>query len=123
MQMKLIDKDELKAMCLFDKDADALSLIENATTNEVVTCGDCKYYQDNNGGYPHDYCHWREDETPEPDDFCSLGERRPLFADKKVEDFEFDGYGVHIKFSDGTLFDYYATDGGMSSYNIKKEKE
>lgn len=43
---------------------------------EVVRCKDCKYYQDNNGGYPHEMCKWRENETPDPDDYCSCGERK-----------------------------------------------
>ena len=43
---------------------------------EVVRCKDCIYWQDNNGGYPHIGCKWREDETPDPDDFCSAGERK-----------------------------------------------
>ena len=42
----------------------------------VVRCCDCVYWQDNNSGYPHIGCKWREDETPDPDDFCSAGERR-----------------------------------------------
>lgn len=42
----------------------------------VVRCCDCIYWQDANGGYPHIGCKWREDETPDPDDFCSAGERR-----------------------------------------------
>lgn len=42
----------------------------------VVRCTDCVYWQDNNDGYPHIGCKWREDETPDPDDFCSAGERR-----------------------------------------------
>lgn len=42
----------------------------------VVRCKDCIYWQDNNDGYPHIGCKWREDETPDPDDFCSAGERR-----------------------------------------------
>lgn len=42
----------------------------------VVRCKDCKYWQDNNGGYPHRDCKWNQDETPDPDDFCSAGERR-----------------------------------------------
>ena len=41
---------------------------------EVVRCKDCKYWQDNNGGYPHDECRWGNGETPDPDDFCSYGE-------------------------------------------------
>ena len=42
----------------------------------IVHCRDCKYYQDNNGGYPNSDCRWRQDETPDADDFCSCGERR-----------------------------------------------
>ena len=42
----------------------------------VVRCKDCKYWQDNNGGYPHEECRWGNGETPEPDDFCSYGERK-----------------------------------------------
>lgn len=43
---------------------------------ELVRCKDCVYWQDNNDGYPHIGCKWREDETPDPDDFCSAGERK-----------------------------------------------
>lgn len=43
---------------------------------EIVRCKDCRYYQDNNGGYPHDDCKWNADETPDGDDFCSCAERR-----------------------------------------------
>ena len=43
---------------------------------EIIRCKDCVYWQDNNGGYPHIGCKWREDETPDPDDFCSAGEQR-----------------------------------------------
>lgn len=42
----------------------------------VVRCKDCVYWQDNNDGYPHKDCKWREDETPDPDDYCSAGERK-----------------------------------------------
>lgn len=42
---------------------------------EVVRCKDCKFYQDNNGGYPHPDCKWGNGETPDEDDFCSAGER------------------------------------------------
>lgn len=43
---------------------------------EIVRCKDCRYYQDNNGGYPHDDCKWNANETPDVDDFCSGAERR-----------------------------------------------
>ena len=42
---------------------------------EIVRCKECKYWQDNNGGYPHEECRWSKDETPDADDFCSYGER------------------------------------------------
>ena len=54
--------------------------IPNAATvcdmQEVVRCKDCKYYQDNSNGYPHNECKWCKDETPNADDFCSYGERK-----------------------------------------------
>lgn len=42
----------------------------------IVRCKDCRYYQDNNGGYPHMNCKWDANETPDADDFCSGAERR-----------------------------------------------
>lgn len=42
---------------------------------EIVRCKDCKYWQDNNGGYPNQNCRWMKDETPDDDDYCSYGER------------------------------------------------
>jgi hypothetical protein len=42
----------------------------------VVRCRECKYWQDNNGGYPHNECRWGKDETPDPDDYCSYGKRK-----------------------------------------------
>ena len=47
---------------------------------ELVRCRDCVYYQDNNEGYPHIGCKWREDETPDPDDYCSGGERMDVMT-------------------------------------------
>lgn len=41
----------------------------------LILCGECKYWQDNNGGYPHEECRWFKGETPDADDFCSYGER------------------------------------------------
>ena len=43
---------------------------------EVVRCKDCKYWQDNNDGYPHEECRWGHGETPDANDFCSYVERR-----------------------------------------------
>ena len=42
----------------------------------VVRCEDCKYWQDNNDGYPHEECRWGNGETPDGNDFCSHGERK-----------------------------------------------
>ena len=39
----------------------------------VVRCRKCKYWQDNNGGYPNDECRWGHGETPDEDDYCSFG--------------------------------------------------
>ena len=57
----------------------ALRCVEQAPTVDavpVVRCRECKYWQDNNGSYPHDECRWGNGETPDPDDFCSYGERK-----------------------------------------------
>lgn len=51
--------------------------IKNAPTVDavpVVRCKDCKHWQDNNGGYPHEECRWGHGETPDANDFCSYGE-------------------------------------------------
>lgn len=56
------------AQCIHDAPA--------ADVVEVVRCGQCEYYQDNNGGYQHPECRWIPDETPDADDFCSYGRRR-----------------------------------------------
>ena len=45
---------------------------------EIIRCRDCRYWQDNNGGYPHDECRWNNDETPNEDDYCSYGKRREV---------------------------------------------
>lgn len=42
----------------------------------VVHCKDCKYWQDNNDGYPNEECRWGHGETPDANDFCSYGERK-----------------------------------------------
>ena len=46
-----------------------------ADVSPVVRCKDCKYWQDNNDGYPHEECRWGHGETPDANDFCSYGER------------------------------------------------
>lgn len=48
----------------------------NDNHGELIRCMDCKYWQDNNGGYPHDDCKWNANETPDPDDYCSGTERK-----------------------------------------------
>lgn len=48
--------------------------IEKMQKVEIVRCKDCKYHQDNNGGYPNSECRWGHNETPDADDFCSYGE-------------------------------------------------
>ncbi len=41
----------------------------------IIHCRECKYWQDNNNGYPHEECRWNHDETPDENDFCSFAER------------------------------------------------
>ena len=57
------------------KDVRILLSIPAADVAPVVRCKDCKYWQDNNDGYPHEECRWWHGETPDDNDFCSYGER------------------------------------------------
>ena len=70
-------------------DAKNLTLIKNLATLiseseviDIVRCKECKYWLSDkpiknkwfqNGEV--DQCKWRTDESPNPDDFCSYGER------------------------------------------------
>jgi hypothetical protein len=67
-------------VCIFhlknDEYLKCLLFQNKADFAEVVRCKDCAYWQDNNGGYPHEECRWGKDETPDADDYCSFGERK-----------------------------------------------
>lgn len=55
---------------------DSISKLPAADVARVVRCKDCKYWQDNNDGYPHEECRWGHGETPDANDFCSYGEQK-----------------------------------------------
>ena len=55
---------------------EAFFMAIQALQTDIVRCGECKYWQDNNDGYPNPECRWGHDETPNADDFCSYGERK-----------------------------------------------
>ena len=60
-----------------EKQIKALGMAIEALEQEpIIYCKDCKYWQDNNNGYPVTDCRWNKDETPDADDFCSFAERR-----------------------------------------------
>ena len=40
---------------------------------------------------------------------------------KTIEKIDIDGYGIEIRFTDGTEFVYNASDAGYSSWDISKE--
>ena len=62
--------------CWVDDTLDYIDSEQAADVAPVVRCKDCKYWQDNNDGYPHEECRWVHEETPDADDFCSYGERK-----------------------------------------------
>lgn len=69
-------EDRFSAKC--EEIRAAITALYNAPTAdvaEVVRCKDCKYWQDNNNGYPHEECRWGKDETPDTDDYCSYGKK------------------------------------------------
>lgn len=53
----------------------ALTALRTVSREQVILCKDCRYWQGNNGGYPHPECRWGNDETPDADDYCSFAER------------------------------------------------
>ena len=52
------------------------SALRPVSLEQVILCRDCRFWQDNNGGYPHPECRWGNDETPDADDYCSFAERK-----------------------------------------------
>ena len=53
----------------------AITALRPVSREQVILCKDCRYWQGNNGGYPHPECRWGNDETPDADDYCSFAER------------------------------------------------
>ena len=51
----------------------------------VIRCKDCKYWQDNNNGYPHTDCRWSNNETPDADDFCSYAEQKEIEGEEGMK--------------------------------------
>ena len=39
---------------------------------------------------------------------------------KTIESIEINGYGIEMRFTDGTVFEYDASDGGYSNWDITK---
>lgn len=71
---KWVNTDSLDYKALrYLSGADLRAALDAAPGLEIVFCNDCRYWQDNNGGYPHEECRWGNDETPDCDDFCSHG--------------------------------------------------
>lgn len=68
--------DKFKSIGAWAKAICILHDLPAADVVPVVWCKDCKYWQDNNDGYPHEECRWGHEETPEANDFCSYGERK-----------------------------------------------
>ena len=71
----LIDARTAERFATFCALADAVEEMPTSGAEVVVRCKDCKYWQDNNDGYPHEECRWGHGETPDANDFCSYGER------------------------------------------------
>lgn len=59
----------------------ALKALRPVSRERVILCKDCRYWQGNNGGYPHPECRWGNDETPDADDYCSFAERMEALKD------------------------------------------
>ena len=69
------EKDCPGVMSYMEALAVAISALRPVSREQVILCKYCKYWQGNNGGYPHPECRWGNDETPDEDDYCSFAER------------------------------------------------
>ena len=80
MPRELIYKDEAYSAVLHDNPASAycINRIKPVDAVEVIRCKDCKYYKQNPWSKEeHMICMgWCDWIFPDPDDFCSNGERR-----------------------------------------------
>lgn len=76
MEERIIDARTAERFATFCALADAVEEMPTADAEVVVRCKDCKYWQDNNDGYPNEECRWGHGETPDANDFCSYGERK-----------------------------------------------
>lgn len=54
----------------------AITALRPVSREQVILCRDCRFWQDNNGGYPHPECRWGNNETPDANDYCSFAERK-----------------------------------------------
>ena len=72
----MIDKEFIAVFHYDDGGSNRCGTEPYRYAEEIVRCRECKYWQDNNGGYPHPDCRWVRIETPDADDYCSLGERK-----------------------------------------------
>ena len=61
---------------------DAIPTLTPVSRERVILCKDCRYWQGNNGGYPHPECRWGNNETPDEDDYCSFAERLEALKDE-----------------------------------------
>ena len=52
-----------------------IKALRPVSREQVILCKDCRYWQGNNGWYPHPECIWGNDEMPDEDDYCSFAER------------------------------------------------
>lgn len=73
--MEYLNVDECTVKTI-KEDMKIVNRIPTMEAEPVVRCKDCKYWQDNNDGYPHEECRWGNGETPDANDFCSYGERK-----------------------------------------------
>lgn len=84
-RIPLKDLSEGRGLCRIIMEEDFKRAIKKlpreviADVAPVVRCKDCKFYPNHalrDIVFDKDACHWHPDEQPDPDDFCSCGERK-----------------------------------------------
>ena len=75
---RYIDADALKTNINTAFWSEIEKVIDSAPSIDIVRCKECRYWIDNCDEDDDLFreCRWRDEETPDADDYCSYGERR-----------------------------------------------
>ena len=86
---------------------------------EVGYCNECRWFGDKQVcGRCRSRNLFAKADTPQEEGSEQMNNAEKAITGKVVEKAEINGYGIRLTMNDGTVFDYDATDAGMSMWDI-----